>query len=97
MLANGLELGEKFLGKNKKEPEKAIPTHIKSALKQSLDWIFNISNNRFDIRHVVKDPEKLHLHPKLTGQECADFIHDVDLMIRSIVCQQIGKIPFVIR
>ncbi|MDX6386159.1 MAG: hypothetical protein QOK48_3732 [Blastocatellia bacterium] len=42
----------------------------------SLDWLFKISNNRFDIRHVVKDPEKLHLHPKLTGQERADFIQD---------------------
>jgi hypothetical protein len=96
LLAKGLELGSKFLGKNKKEREKAIPTHVRDALKQSLDWLFKISNNRFDIRHVVKDPEKLHLHPKLTGQERADFIQDADLVIRSIVCQQIGKTAFLL-
>jgi hypothetical protein len=97
LLAKGLELGAKFLGKNKKERDKAIPAHVKCGLKQSLDWLFDISNNRFDIRHVVKDPGKLQLHPKLTGQERADFIYDADLIIRSIVCHQIAKTAFVLR
>jgi hypothetical protein len=97
LFAKGLELGAEFLGSDKKARRKALPDHVRSALKQDLDWLFNVSNNRFDIRHVVKDRTTLDLHPKLTGIERRDFMHDANLIIRSIVCQQIGKTPFVIR
>lgn len=96
LLAKGWELGAEFLGSNKKARNRAVPSHIQSGLKRDLDWLFNVSNNRFDIRHVVKDKSTLDLHPKLTGKERSDFVHDADLMLRTIVCQQIGKAPFVI-
>ncbi len=96
LFAKGLELGAQFLGSHKKARNKAIPNETKSGMKRGLDWLFNVSNNRFDIRHVVTDKTTLDLHPKLTGIERSDFVHDADLIIRSIVCQQIGKTPFVI-
>ncbi|MDQ3474307.1 MAG: hypothetical protein M3447_11275 [Acidobacteriota bacterium] len=96
LFAKGLELGAQFLGSDKKAREKAIPDEIKSGIKRGLDWLFNVSNNRFDIRHVVKDKATLDLHPKLTGVERGDFVHDADLIIRGVVCQQIGKAPFIV-
>jgi hypothetical protein len=96
LLAKGWELGREFLGSDKKARNRAIPDHIKSGLKRDLDWLSNVSNNRFDIRHVVQDKTTLDLHPKLTGIERSDFVHDADLILRTIVSQRIGKAPFVV-
>jgi len=96
LLAKGLELGAPFLGSTKQARANAIPDEVKGGIKRGLDWLFNVSNNRFDIRHVVKDKDTLDLHSKLTAIERSDFVHDADLIIRSIVCQQIGQAPFLV-
>jgi hypothetical protein len=98
LLAKGLELGSRLIpGKNNKLREKSLPENIRSALSHSLDWLFNISNNRFDVRHVVKDPQGPQLHQRMTPEERAAFTEDADLVIRAIVCQQIGRPAFVVK
>jgi hypothetical protein len=98
LLAKGLELSSRLLpGKDKKAREKSLPENIRSAISHSLDWLFNISNNRFDVRHVVKDPQGPQLHQRMTPEERAVFTEDADLVIRTIVCQQIGRPAFVVR
>jgi hypothetical protein len=97
-LAKGLELGSKLLpGEKNKQREQSLPENICSALSHSLDWLFNISNNRFDIRHVVKAPKGPQLHQRMTPEEYAAFTEDADLVIRAIVCQQIGRPAFVVK
>jgi hypothetical protein len=98
LLAKGLELGSRLLpGKNNKVREKSLPENIRSALSHSLDWLFNTSNNRFDVRHVVKDPQGPQLHQRMTTEERSTFTKDADLVIRSIMCQGIGRPAFVVK
>jgi hypothetical protein len=98
LLAKGLELGEKLLpGKNHLEREKAIRTDVQVSLHHSLNWLFDMSNNRFDLRHVVRDPKGPQLHPEMTDSERREFIEDGDLLIRTIICMQMGIEPFLVK
>lgn len=98
LLAKGLELGSKLLpGEDNKVREKSLPENIRSALRHSLDWLFTMSNQRFDVRHVVKNPQGPQLHQRMTAEERITFTEDADLVIRSIVCQQIGRAAFIVK
>jgi len=60
-------------------------------LKQNVEWLFNIANTRFDIRHAVdKDAPGVSLHPKLTPAERRDFEEDATLVVRAFICEQLG-------
>jgi hypothetical protein len=99
LLAKALELGRKLLpSKNDEAREKSLPLNICSALSHPLTWLFDMSNNRYDVRHVVvKNREDPQLHTRMTTTERAAFIEDADLVIRSIVCQQIGRPAFIVK
>jgi hypothetical protein len=99
LLAKALELGRKLLpGKNDEAREKSLPLNICSALSHPLTWLFDMSNNRYDVRHVVvKNREDPQLHTRMTTTERAAFIEDADVVIRSIVCQQIGRPAFIVK
>jgi hypothetical protein len=97
LLAKGLELGQRFLpGKSHRQRQSELPEDVQKSMRHSLSWLFEMSNNRFDIRHVVKDPAGPHLHPDLTASERSEFIADADLVIRTVICMQLRVKPFVV-
>jgi hypothetical protein len=60
-------------------------------LKQNVEWLFNLANERFDIRHAVdKDAPGVSLHPKLTPVERREFEEDSTLVVRAFICDQLG-------
>jgi len=97
LLAKALELIRVMLpSKDDKAQEQALPAEIRSAMSQSFHDLFNLSNNRFDVRHVVSDPQGPQLHQRMTAQEYHAFIKDADLVTRTVICQALGVTPFVV-
>jgi len=95
--AKGMELARRLLpGENDRSRHAALPSEIQRHLQRSLGWLFDMANNRFEMRHVVRDPDRLHLHPRMTSAEFDDFHHDADLILRTVVCLQLGRPPFVV-
>jgi hypothetical protein len=104
LLAQALELSRELLpGKKDEAREKSLPENVRSALSKEFTWLFNMSNQRSDLRHIVNKKAKkgakkeLQLHPRMTTEEYTAFIKDADLVIRSIVCQQIGRPAFIVK
>jgi hypothetical protein len=60
-------------------------------VKQNVEWLFNIANERFDIRHAVDNHAPgVSLHRKLTPVEHRDFGEDATLVVRAFICEQLG-------
>ena len=98
LLAKGLELVRFILpGRTDTDREKVLPVHVRNAMSQSLHSLFDLSNNRFDVRHVVKDKNGPQLHQRMTAQEYNTFIADADLVIRAVVCELLSIPAFVVR
>lgn len=68
----------------------SLPASVSSELARSLAWLYDMSNNRFDVRHVVKNPRGPALHPEMTQNELRDFEHDADLVIRVVVADHLS-------
>ena len=61
-------------------------------LTQSIEWMFNIANERFDVRHAWdKDSPGVVLHPRMTDQEKHDFTYNADLVTRAFICERLGN------
>jgi hypothetical protein len=89
LFAKGLELARLMLpGRDDKTRENALPLKVRDSLRQSLHWLYGIANLRLEIRHVVS--KKHNLLPRLSQSECADFLHDADLVIRGVVEMELG-------
>lgn len=58
-------------------------------LTQTVEWLFNTANERFDIRHAW-DRKSSALHPALTPHERAEFIENSDLVVRAFVCDRLS-------
>jgi hypothetical protein len=58
-------------------------------LTRSIEWLFETSNTRREIRHAW-NPIAADLHPQLTTQEGEDFVRNADLVVRVFVCTQLG-------
>lgn len=90
-LAKGLELVRDLLpGKNDKQKEKELINEVREKLKMPFHNIFELSNKRYESRHVFNDKKNLILHPKMSNKEIRFFKHDADLIFRSIVCSNLG-------
>lgn len=91
--AKALELAREVLeGKNDQAKEKALGLSP-GTLRRSFHWLFDVGNNRYNTRHVVRKgfrPAKLHV--RMTRQEIMDYKHDADWILRSLICQRL-KIP----
>jgi hypothetical protein len=87
-----------YPGKSDQQIQGSLPVNITSNLQQSLHWLFGIANNRFDVRHVVQQKGTPPvLHPRISMQEHQSFEHDADSIIRTVVCQQLGYEPFLVK
>lgn len=90
-LARALELARALLpGSNLRAKSGSLHREVQDRLTRPLDWIYNMSNNRFDVRHVVRKPEGPHLHPQMNAVELQDFEYNADLVIRGLVAQRLG-------
>jgi hypothetical protein len=97
-LAKALELGRKMLpGKRNDEKQRSLANGVGANLRRPLTWLFDMANNRKEIRHVVKKSRTIDLHPGLNAEERRDYLHDADLVLRTIVCQEIGLEPILVR
>lgn len=89
-LSKGLELVRDFLpGKDDKQKEKELLYEVREKLKMPFHNIFELSNNRYESRHVFNDKNNLMLHPKMSNEEIRFFKHDADLIFRSVVCKNL--------
>ena len=88
LLAKAMEITRAHLkGNTDQEREENLPEKVRSQLNYSYHHLFNLANSRIDTRHAVrKKGEKVELHPKMDSEELNSFMHDCDLIIRSVVC-----------
>lgn len=90
-LAKAMELVRAMLpGKTDKEKEEKLSTEFRSKLKTSLSNVMSLANNRYEIRHIVKDKKNCTLHQRLDSDEINQYKYDTDLFIRYIVCQNLS-------
>ena len=90
-LAKSLELIRSLLpGRNNSAKEKQLPRDVREKLHSSFNHILGLSNKRFEIRHIVKNTKDSTLHTKLTNEELKIFKEDADLIIRAVVCKELG-------
>ena len=92
LFAKALELARKLMpGRTDVEKQKSLHPDAQAKLKQSLHWLFNIANNRYEVRHVVVQVKPdATLHPKMTGKEILEFEHDAELVVKAVVFQRLN-------
>jgi hypothetical protein len=96
MLAKALEIVGRHYGttratRNSGMQQAMNDMGVARHLKQNVEWLFNIANERFDIRHAVdNDAAGVSLHPKLNPIEHRDCEEDATLAIRAFICERLG-------
>jgi hypothetical protein len=89
-LAKALEIVRAILpGDTDKAKESRLNSEVAKSLKISFHDLFNIANNRREIRHIIKDPKSKALHPRMSQHERDSFSHDADLIIRAVVTEEL--------
>jgi hypothetical protein len=87
-LAKGLEIVRAMLpGNSDKAKESGLNSEVAKSLKLAFHDLFNIANNRREIRHTMKDPKSKALHPKMSQHERDSFSHDADVIMRAVVAE----------
>jgi hypothetical protein len=95
LLAKALELARVMLpGRTDAQKEAALSLGVRAALRRSFHWLFDIANNRLEIRHVA-NKKGGNLLPKLSPKEREDFAHDADLVIRGVVEKELSIVAIV--
>lgn len=88
LFAKGLELARVMLpGRKDQQKEAALSRDVRAALRRSFHWLFDMANNRIEIRHVANGGNLLQ---ELNSVERDDFVHDADLVIRGVVERELG-------
>jgi hypothetical protein len=88
LYAKALDLARDLLpGNGNSKKEAALPANVRSALRQSLTWLGEMSNRRLETRHVASGGKLL---PRMTSAESANFVHGADLVIRAVVEKELG-------
>lgn len=89
--AKALELVRALLpGADVRAKSAGLHPEIQGELVRPFSWLYDMSNHRFDVRHVVRDPQGPDLHPLMTPEELRDFEHDADLVIRGVIAQHLA-------
>jgi hypothetical protein len=94
-LAKGLELAGAFFGRRRTARNTGLERELKAIgiaarLTRSVEWLFEIANTRFDVRHAVKPCSPVSLHPRMNDSERAEFRHNADLLLRGFICARLG-------
>jgi hypothetical protein len=94
LYAKAFDLARDLLpGYGNSKKEAALPANVRSALRQSLSWLGEMSNRRLETRHVASGGKLL---PRMSPAEGKDFVHDADLVIRTVVETELG-IPAIVK
>lgn len=93
--AKGLELAGAFFGQKRVDRNSGLQTEmvkigIAPHLTQSVEWLFDMANTRFDVRHAVNGYLPVILHPRMNSTERREFKLNADLVLRGFICQQLG-------
>lgn len=91
LLAKALELVRAVLpGRGDADKQKNLQAEVQASLTHPFAWLYNIANNRLEVRHVVKDRTRLRLLDRLTSSERKDYRHDADAVLRGVITQRLG-------
>lgn len=89
--AKALEIVRKLLpGKDDKQKEKNLPFNISKELSCSLHSLYDLSNNRYETRHIMQKKKQQVMHQKMTVDEIRSFKHNADIILRAVTCQNLG-------
>jgi hypothetical protein len=91
LLAQGLEMGRALLdGTTKDEQERLLPTAISTRLKNGLNWLFEISNQRRQTRHAINKRGAVELKQRLSDEEEHDFVAGANTVLHFLVCRRLA-------
>jgi len=96
LLAKSLEIVGAFFNGSRTIRNEGIQSEmdrlgLSHRLMQSTEWLFNIMNTRFDVRHASDHTSPgVKLHPRISREECKAFEHDSDLIIRAFIGARLG-------
>jgi len=94
-LAKALEVVRGLLpGTSDVEKQQSLPFSVSQKLTADLHSLYDIANNRYETRHVIRRSGFPSLHSHMTHEEIATFKKDSDLVIRSVVCDAL-QIPYI--
>lgn len=95
-LARALELFAVLLpAHSDAEKEAQLPADVRNALTRRLSWLYELSNRRFNTRHVVSRQNKPALLPPMTRDEHVAFVENADVLLRGILSYRLG-VQFVV-
>lgn len=76
---------------NRKDSFKLLSSDIQEAFKKrDILWLYNMSNNRFETRHIINKKSDSLLHQRMNEDEYHDYIQLSDLLIGNIVRVKLG-------
>lgn len=91
LFAQAIEMGRALLpGKSKAEQARLLPTGISTRLARGIDWLFEMSNQRRQTRHVIDKQVSIALKPDFDDQEQETFLHDAHLLIQYLVASRLS-------
>jgi len=90
LLAKALEIADTILykHKNKEKRQEFLPIELQEIFNQkgrTLDWLFNIQNNRVETRHVFFSKTFDGINKEMEDVEMFDFMYLTDMLIICIV------------
>lgn len=96
LLAKSLEIVGAFFRGSRTDRNSGIELEmtahgLKAHLTRSVEWLFDIMNERFDVRHAWdRDSPGVVLHPRMTPEEKTAFEANADLVVRGFICARLG-------
>jgi hypothetical protein len=102
MFAKALEVVGRYYGQTRATRNNGLQNAMQAAgitphLKRNVEWLFETTNTRFDIRHAIDDRAPgVSFHPKLTAGEWEDFEDDATLIVRAFICNQLGVETYIV-
>ncbi|MHC4405867.1 MAG: hypothetical protein ACYTG0_40000, partial [Planctomycetota bacterium] len=93
-LAKGLELAGAFFGQARGARNSGLQGEMAKIgmapyLTRSVEWLFEMANTRFDVRHVVNGYSPVAVHPRMDATERGEFETNADLVLRGFICAQL--------
>jgi hypothetical protein len=96
-LCKGLEIVRKMLPGKATRQDRVLPSEVRGILTQPLHQLSGTANSYLETRHALQTKgSSLSLHPSLGGG-LLDFVKDVDLVLRTVVCIQLQEEPVLLR
>jgi len=96
LLGKCLEIAEALLPVpyNRKRSFQLLPVEIKNVFKKkTISWLYEMSNTRFETRHIINKKSPNNLLKEMDDQEYFDFMYLSDMMLNYIIRRQFGLEP----